>query len=103
MEGTTDHCLKRQLCRSCSKSGHYELGVTTSTLSKTERGPTKTKVIYQCKVNNFHLNLTKNQYFITNLLEGMKKDWASQGDCAEEEALGQLDVEDGMIHGPRVL
>lgn len=30
----------------------------------------------------------------------MKKDWASQGGCAEDEALGQLDVEDGMIHGP---
>lgn len=78
---------------------YFELGVTTSTLSKTKWGPTKTKVIYQCKVNNFHLNLTKNQYFITKLLAGIKKDWASQGGCAEEEVLGQLDVEDGMIHG----
>lgn len=83
-----------------AKSLYYELGVTTSTLSKTERGPTKTKVIYQCKVNNFHLNLTKNQYFITKLLAGMKKDWAGQRGCTEEEALGQLDVKDGMIHGP---
>lgn len=48
-----------------AKSLYFELGVTTSTQSKTEKGPTKTKVIYQCKVNNFHLNLTKNQYFIT--------------------------------------
>lgn len=56
--------------------------------------------LYQCKVNNFHLNPTKNQYFITKLLAGMKKDWASQGGCSEDEALGQLDVEDGMIHGP---
>ncbi len=54
---------------------YCESGVTTSTLSKTE-GEMKKKergVIYQCKVNNFHLNLTKNQYFITKLLARMKK------------------------------
>lgn len=62
-----------------AKSLYYELGVTTSSLSKTERGLTKTKVIYQCKVNNFHLILTKNQYFITKWLAGMKKYWPSQG------------------------
>lgn len=31
-------------------------------------------VIYQCKANSINMNLTKNQYFITKLLEGMKRD-----------------------------
>ena len=48
---------------------------------KKERG-----AIYQCKVNNIHLNLTKNQYFITKLLAGMKKDWGSWGGCGGKEA-----------------
>lgn len=33
----------------------------------------------------------------------MKKDRAGQGGWTEEAALGQLDVEDKMIHGPRGL
>lgn len=45
------------------------------------------------------MNLTRNQYFITKLLAGMKKDWASWDGRGEKEALDQLDVEDGMIHG----
>lgn len=34
--------------------------------------------IYQCKLNNIYLNLTKNQYFITKLLVRMKKNCGSR-------------------------
>lgn len=44
-------------------------------------------VIYQCKANSINMNLTKNQYFITKLLAGMKKDWGSWGGCGGKEAL----------------
>ena len=62
---------------------------------KQTEGETKKKergVIYQCKVNNFHLNLTKNRYFITKLLAGMKKDWGSWGGCGgKEESEGSME------------
>lgn len=32
------------------------------------------RVIYQCKANSINMNLTKNLYFITKLLAGMKRD-----------------------------
>lgn len=44
--------------------------------------------IYQCKLNNIYLNLTKNQYFITKLLAGMKKDGGSQGGRVGKEVSG---------------
>lgn len=52
--------------------------------------------IYQCKLNNIYLNLTKNQYFITKLLVRMKKDCGSRAVWGWEAS--GVQCEEGMIH-----
>lgn len=77
----------------CSLFGH-KLAAPGQHTSRCIRTPLLTEVlpwldegaIYQCKRNNIYLNLTKNQYFITKLLVGMKRDVGSRGGCVAREA-----------------